>query len=211
MPRKNRTDWPPHFIVFEIVCPECETHCWANKKTAVYCCSTCRVHAHENRVTRKERDPFGSEEPALLKPQELESASVLTQESRKSVSAFERPNNNVSVETISRPHDLPRYSVAQMKAMERPILTEGYVEVRPKLETPETTNIRYCALVDRANKIKGRLTSLDELASQKVPVWFYKQVILIDGSTIASHFDFVKKRREWNQCFEKANQNKEVH
>lgn len=161
MPRKKRTDWPPQYIVFKIICAECGDPCWANKKTAVYCCTTCRVHAHENRVARKERDLFDSEEPSLPKLPVVELDPLVIQESRKSATHSETPIGKGGSEIITWPLVPPRYSVEQMKAMERPVLTEGYVEVRPGLETAENKNIRYCALVDHDNKIKGRLTSLD--------------------------------------------------
>ncbi len=116
----------------------------------------------------------------------------------------------VSPEESVRLRRLPRYSVEQMKDLERPLRTEGLIEVRPEHTTDSNRNLRYCAMANSDFKIKGRVYRVDEIKSGIVPIWFCNTVVLIKAEELLAHFDSVKKKDEWNFLFHEANKETEI-
>jgi hypothetical protein len=54
MPRPQRKDWPARFKVFPFNCTVCGEESWANKRTAKFCSTTCRVHAWDEKQEKSE-------------------------------------------------------------------------------------------------------------------------------------------------------------
>jgi len=144
------------------------------------------------------------EKPATAKTDFTPEESQITQVSDGQVTLVS-PTVTQVTEIPTKVAQLPRLSVEQMMAIEHPVRTKGFIEVKPTNPSSGDKGIRYCTLVERDRKIKGRIYRLDEFKSGKVPVWYYNEVVLLDVDYLSTHFDSEIKKCERNRIFLEAN------
>ena len=173
MPRYNRDDWPPHFIVFEIICPECDRSCWANKPKATYCCITCRVHAFKKRQ-------------ALLEAVIPESC----------IEADHRPDVPKASEknTIENEKPLIIEALAHL-----PEADSGFTSFR---KSPASEEIYY-AMVNSEGRITSRIYSSQTpyKGEGKVSVWYWGQLVQIPCEDLEEHMRSMEKQRRQARIF----------